>query len=161
MYSNAQVASLGARIRARRLQLGLSQSRLAAMTELSRASVNALESGSTDLGVAKVFRIAQVLGMHLQLDRKATEPGGWLQTAATAASVSCREPLPARAIAFAVKTGEVPPEYLPHFATLLEEASPALLVRALSEVFPDGIPKGAWKHLAKIGKETRIARAYL
>ena len=161
MYSNAQIAALGARIRARRQRLGLSQSRLAAMTELSRASVNALESGSTDLGVAKVFRIAQVLGMNLQLEPKATGPGGWLETAAAAASVSYRKPLPAPVLALAVKTGEVPPEYLPHVATLLEEASPTLLVRALSEVFPDGIPRGAWKHLARIGKETRIARAFL
>jgi transcriptional regulator with XRE-family HTH domain len=161
MYSNAQIAALGARIRARRQQLGLSQSLLAAMTKLSRASVNALESGTTDLGVAKVFRIAQVLDMDLQLQQKATGPGSWLDTAAAAASVSYNKPLPAPVLALALKTGEVPPEYRPHFATLLEEASPALLVRALSEVFPDGIPKGAWKHLARIGKETRIARDFL
>ena len=111
MYSNAQIAALGARIRARRQQLGLSQSRLAAMTELSRASVNALESGTTDLGVAKIFRIAQVLGMDLQLEQKATGPGGWLETAATAASVSYRKPLPAPVLSLAVKTGDVPPEY--------------------------------------------------
>ena len=161
MYPNAQIAALGARIRARRQRLGLSQSRLAAMTGLSRASVNALESGTTDLGVAKVLRIATVLDMSLQLEPKATGPGGWLETAAAAAGVSYRMSLPAPVLARAVATGDVPTEYLPHVATLLEEASPTLLVRALSEVFPDGIPRGAWKHLARIGKETRIARAFL
>ncbi len=161
MNSNAQIAALGARIRARRQRLGLSQSRLAAMTELSRASINAFESGTTDLGVAKVFRIAQVLGMNLQLEQKATGPGNWLNTAATVAGVSYRMPLPASVLALALKTGEVPPEYLPHVATLLEEASPTLLVHALSEVFADGIPKDAWKHLARIGKETRVTRRFL
>ena len=62
MYSNAQIAALGARIRARRQRLGLSQSRLAAMTGLSRASVNALESGTTDLGVATAVVREHLLG---------------------------------------------------------------------------------------------------
>jgi hypothetical protein len=88
-------------------------------------------------------------------------PGGWLEAAAAAASVGYHDPLPTPVLARAVTTGEVPVQHLPHVATLLEEASPTLMVHALSEVFPDGIPRGAWKHLAKISKETRIARAYL
>ena len=161
MPANAQIAALGTELRARRQRLGLSQSRLAAMTGLSRASVNAFESGTTDLGIAKVLRITQVLGTDLRLDPSAAKPGGWLRTAAAAASVSYREPLPAPVLSRAMKTGEVPAKYLPHLATLLEEASPALLMRALTEVFPEGIPRDAWKHLARISKEVQITRRFL
>ena len=60
MTINMRVAALGAQIRERRKELGLTQARLAAMTQLSRASINALESGTTDLGLAKVLKIAEV-----------------------------------------------------------------------------------------------------
>ena len=161
MEINAQIAALGARIRERRKELGLTQARLAAMTQLSRASINALESGTTDLGLAKVFRIADVLGLDLCLKKPAARTAGWLETAAASASVSYRKALPPAVIARAAKTGEVPAEYLPHIATLLEEASPTLLVRALNDVFPRGVPNEAWDNLARIGKATHSSRRFL
>jgi len=161
MRFNAGIAALGAKIRARRQELGLTQSRLAAMTDLSRASINALEAGTTDLGLAKVLRIADVLGMNLSLEKQIAAQGKWLKTAAASASVSYRTSLPAAVIAHAAKTGEVTPEYLPHVATLLEEASPTLLAKALNDVFPEGVPKSAWNNLARIGRATHSSRRYL
>jgi transcriptional regulator with XRE-family HTH domain len=161
MPFHAGVAALGAKIRSRRQELGLTQSRLAAMTEMSRATINALEAGTTDLGLAKVLRIAEVLGMNLNLEKQVAPASKSLETAAASASVSYRIPLPAAVIAHAAKTGEVAPEYLPHVATLLEEASPALLAKALNEVFPEGVPKSAWDKLARIGRETLLSRRYL
>jgi transcriptional regulator with XRE-family HTH domain len=161
MGINTQIAALGAQIRERRKELGLTQARLAAMTQLSRASINALESGTTDLGLAKVFRIADVLGMALCLRKPAARNLRWLETAAASASVSYRKALPSAVIARAAKTGEVSAEYLPHIATLLEEASPTLLVRALNDVFPHGVPKEAWDNLVKIGKATQSSRRFL
>jgi len=161
MPFNAGIAALGANIRARRQELGLTQSRLAAMTDLSRASINALEAGTTDLGLAKVLRIAHVLGMNLSLEKQIASRGKWLKTAAASASVSYRTPLPAAVIAHAAKTGEVAPEYLPHVATLLEEGSPTLLAKALNDVFPQGVPKSAWNNLARIGRATLSSRRYL
>lgn len=140
--------------------MGLTQSRLAAMTELSRASINAFEAGTTDLGVVKVLRIADVLGMDLHLEKQMAE-SNWLETAAASASVSYRSPLPPAVLAHAAKTGEIASEYLPHMATLLDEASPALLVKALADVFPEGVPKAAWNNLAKIGKATLSSSRFL
>jgi transcriptional regulator with XRE-family HTH domain len=161
MDINPRIAALGAEIRERRKELGLTQARLAAMTDLSRASINALEAGSTDLGLAKVLKVAEVLGVHLHFKKAAAGKLKWLETAAVSASVSYRKALPSAVIARAAKTGEVPAEYLAHMATLLDEASPALLVRALREVFPQGVPKEAWDNLARIGKATRSSRRFL
>jgi transcriptional regulator with XRE-family HTH domain len=161
MAINTKIAAMGAQIRERRKQLGLTQARLAAMTQLSRASINALESGMTDLGLAKVLKIAEVLGMDLGFRKPAAGKLRWLETAAASASVSYRKSLPTAVIARAAKTGEVPAEYLPHIATLLEEASPTLLVRALNDVFPHVIPKEAWDNLARIGKAIHSSRRFL
>ena len=161
MDSVPQIAVLGTRIRQRRKRLGLTQARLAAMTGLSRASINALEAGTTDLGLAKVLKIVEVLGLELRLGKPRTKPGRWLEAAARSASVSYREALPPTVFAQAAKNGEIPAEYLPHVATLLEEASPTLLVRALNEVFPSGIPKEAWGNLAKIGRAVQLSRPFL
>jgi hypothetical protein len=116
-----------------------------------------------DLGLAKVLRIAEVLGLELELGarKRSAASGRWLEAAATSASVSYRDRMPARVLAHAAKTGEVAREFLPHMATLLEEASPTLLMRALSEVFPCGIPTTAWDNLARLGRQTRAGRRYL
>lgn len=163
MKQNPQIAALGNQIRSRRQELGLTQSRLAALTDLSRASINALESGTTDLGVAKVLKIAQVLDMSLHMTRtkQVTPAKRWLKAAVASASVSYHKPLPESELVRAVKTGEVAPQFLPHVATLLEEASPTLLVRALNDVFPEGVPKAAWNNLAKLGTQTQVARRFL
>ena len=163
MKQHPQIAALGTQIRSRRQELGLTQSRLAALTDLSRASINAFEAGTTDLGVAKVLKIAQVLDMSLFMKKtkQVTPAKRWLKAAAASGSVSYRNPLPESELVRAVKTGEVAPEFLPHIATLLEEASPTLLVRALSDVFPQGVPRAAWNNLARLGKQTKAARRHL
>lgn len=163
MMQNPQIATIGEAIRARRRELGITQARLAALTGLSRASINALEAGATDLGVAKVLRIAQVLDMSLNMTktRQARPAKRWLKAAAASASVSYYRSMPQSELARAVKTGEVAPEFLPHIATLLEEASPTLLVRALNDVFPDGVPKAAWNNLDRLAMQAKVTRPHL
>jgi len=163
MKQHPQIAALGTQIRSRRQALGLTQSRLAALTDLSRASINAFEAGTTDLGVAKVLKIAHVLDMSLSMkETKHVAPARrWLKAAVASGSVSYRNPLPESELVRAMKTGEVAPEFLPHVATLLEEASPTLLVRALNDVFPKGVPKAAWNNLVKLGKQTKVTRRHL
>jgi transcriptional regulator with XRE-family HTH domain len=93
---NPQAAVLGTQIRSRRQELGLTQSRLAGMTDLSRADINALEAGASDLGVARVSKIAQVLDMSLHITRTkhVTPSKRWLKAAVVSGSISCRIPLP-------------------------------------------------------------------
>jgi hypothetical protein len=110
-----------------------------------------------------VLKIAQVLDMTLSMKKaKSVAPARrWLKAAAASGSVSYRYSLPESELVRAVKTGEVAPEFLPHVATLLEEASPTLLVRVLNDVFPQGVPRAAWNNLSKLGKQTKVARRHL
>lgn len=163
MKPNPRIAALGSGIRARRQQLGLTQSRLAAMTDLSRASINAFEAGTMDLGVAKVLKLAQVLDMSIRVEtaKRPARAKRWLKVAAASASVSYHKPIPERELARAIMTGEVAAEFMPHMATFLEEASPTLLVRTLNDVFPAAVPNAAWHNLARLGRQTKVARRHL
>ncbi len=157
MIKDSSQALLGAEFKARREALGLSQARLAALVGLSRATVNAFEAGATDLGVAKVFRIAQVLGLRFGV-LSADPAGGWLHTAAQSASVSYRTAMPASELAKSLRTGKIDSRYRSHIATLLDEASPATLVKAVREAFPGKVPKAAWRNVARMAKETLSTR---
>ena len=161
MIKLSESASLGAEIKARRNALGLSQARLAALVGLSRATVNAFEAGATDLGVAKVFRIAQVLGLRFGVLPAEPSSEGWLQTAAQSASVSYRTAMPASELAKSLRTGTIDSRYRSHIATLLDEASPETLVKAVREAFPGKVPKAAWRNVARMAKETLSTRPEL
>ena len=149
---------LGRAIRLRREALGLSQARLASLAHLSRATINGLESGSTDLGIAKVLTIARILDLSLGFIDESSRHGGWLETAAASASVSYRKPMPAAVLARAIRTGSVDEEYKAHMATFLDEASPAILVRAVAGAFPGSVPKSAWRNVVKLARATMSSR---
>lgn len=75
----------------------------------------------------------------------------WVKAAAASASVSYRTVLPESELVRAVKTGQVAPEFLAHVTTFLEEGSQTLLLRVLSEIYPEGTPEIAWKNLEGLG----------
>ncbi|MFY8192384.1 MAG: helix-turn-helix domain-containing protein, partial [Limnohabitans sp.] len=61
------IQQLGATVRERRIELGLNQTQIAAMSGLSRTTVNLLENGSiNDIGFAKIANLLSVLGIELQ-----------------------------------------------------------------------------------------------
>ena len=54
---------LGATVRERRIELGLNQSQIAAMSKLSRTTVNLLENGSiSDIGFVKIANLLSGFG---------------------------------------------------------------------------------------------------
>jgi transcriptional regulator with XRE-family HTH domain len=60
------LADIGQFVHARRTALGLSQAQLAAMSGLSRATVNQLEGGSlVELGAAKLIALLDLVGLRL------------------------------------------------------------------------------------------------
>lgn len=153
---------LAADMKARRMKLGLTQARLAALSGLSRATINGFESGTMDLGIAKVFRVAQILGLRIGVLETQSSRDGWLETAARSASVSYRTTLPAGVLAQSFRTGEIDPRYRSHIATFLDEASPATLVRTVAEAFPSGeVPKAAWRNVARMARATMSTRSEL
>lgn len=60
------LADIGRLVHARRTALGLSQARLAALSGLSRATINQLETGAlVDLGAAKLIALMDLVGINL------------------------------------------------------------------------------------------------
>ena len=152
----AQIGQLAELVRQRREHLGLTQAKLAALAGLSRSTINEIETGQIeDLGIAKVMRLLALLGLELGIGPTADDTGtkrrkaSALTIAARTASTSYRTALPPRTLARALRTGELPPEFRPHIATLLEEAPAPLIVRAVEESFEAEVPRSAWRHLSR------------
>jgi transcriptional regulator with XRE-family HTH domain len=147
------LTEIGLLVRQRRVELGLSQDRLAKLADLSRATINQLETGAlVDLGVAKLAALLNTLGLQLQaLGAAHVPPGHGLLMASRTASVSYKTPLQARQLAKAMASGHLPAAIAPHVATLLDEAPMPLIVRAVEEAAAGaGIaPKQVWQHVLR------------
>ncbi len=157
------LADLGAVIRSRRQSLGLTQERLAALADLSRATVNELESGVIgDLGIKRIMRVLEVIGGSITFSQNANITGkpvrNGLKIAAKTASVSYRSQLPPNALAAAVRSGKIPTKYRAHFATLLDEAPIPVVVRAVEESFVEGVPRNTWHNIASWANEFKSHR---
>ena len=130
------------------------------MAGLSRATINEFESGATDLGIAKVIAIVRILGSDLHV-LDGSFHRGWLETAARSASASYRVPMPPDVLARAIRTGSIDAQFKPHLATFLDEASPAVLVKAVAAAFPGTVPPSAWRNVAKLARATMSNRCEL
>lgn len=65
MNENSTLSNMGNRIKERRLALGMSQESLAfAVGYKSRASINKIELGKTDIGQSMISKIAEALGVE-------------------------------------------------------------------------------------------------
>ena len=58
-------AAIGKRVRALRLEKGISQEELAARAQLHRNYVGSVERGERDIGVVATSRVARALGLSL------------------------------------------------------------------------------------------------
>lgn len=157
------LSAIGVAVRKRRESLGLTQDRLATLADLSRVTVNELENGLLiDLGIGKVMRVLETLGLYLgiapkrDITEKPTRNG--LKIAARTASTSYRRDLPPAILAEAVRTGKIPPEFRAHFATLLDDAPIAVIVRAVEESFSTTVPKSTWRHIARWASDFKSPR---
>jgi transcriptional regulator with XRE-family HTH domain len=159
-------------IQARRRDLGLTQAALAQLSGLSRATVNALESGAIkDLSVGRLSRLLQLLGLRLGLESSQGALGSKadvdanarrsLQAAAQTASVSYARVMPVRLLQAALALGELPHEYRPHLATLLDEAPLPMVVAAVGAAAQlSGMPAAqVWKHVGAWARELQSLRS--
>lgn len=140
---------MGAKIREKRLEIGLGQEQLAKLAGLSRVTVNLLENGALDdLGYAKLMAILGILG----LDCKATQADGLknaLAIAARTASTSYKETLSPATLAQILRSGEVPEKYHAHLMVLLDETPLPIVIGAVREVSGKVPAKKIMRHLAK------------
>ena len=142
---------LGTAVRQRRQELGMSQQQLADLVELSRVTVNHLETGKLeDLGSNRVERIANELGFALGLVGTRRPKGkGALEAAARIASVPYKTQVPADVLLDSIRNGVVAPGYIPHLRTLLQEAPVAVLADIVDELLQvHNVPKpDTWKRI--------------
>ena len=68
-----EIARIGERFAARRVELRLTQQTLADLAGVSRSSVQALEYGTGSVKLASVVEIANVLGVRLELNTGSNE----------------------------------------------------------------------------------------
>jgi transcriptional regulator with XRE-family HTH domain len=142
---------LGTAVRQRRQDMGLSQQQLANLVELSRATVNDLENGKLkDLSANRIERLANELGFAVGLVGTRHPKGkSALEAAARTASVPYTTELPASVLYESIKDGSIPPGYIPHLRTLLQEAPVAILADVADELQKvHDIPKAdTWKRM--------------
>lgn len=142
---------IGQRIRQRRDELGLSQDRLAKLADLSRVTINQLETGAiADLGVAKLIALLNLLGMSLEVHAQTHQSHG-LRMASHTASVSYRRALTSGELSHALAHGVLSREITPHVATLLDEAPLPVIVSAVAQAakIEKVAPKQIWRNVIK------------
>jgi transcriptional regulator with XRE-family HTH domain len=145
------LTELATAVRQRRQEIGLSQQQLAELVELSRATVNELETGRLkDLSARRIERLANELGFAVGLvGARRPKDRNALEAAARIASVPYRTELPASALLDSLRDGVVPPGYIPHLRTLLQEAPVAILAELAEELQQvHQVPKqDTWKRM--------------
>jgi transcriptional regulator with XRE-family HTH domain len=131
---------LGSAVKARRTDMGLTQTALAKASGLSRATVNQVENNTLkDLSINRAGRLLGTLGLSLTAPtahaRQAMAPkSSALAIAARTASVSYRLALPPRTLRRCVEAAKLPAGFEPHLSALLEEAPVSLLARLVEEL---------------------------
>ena len=157
------LSELSAAIRARRSDMGLTQTALAKFSRLSRATINQVESGSIkDLSINRTTKLLEVLGLSLTISAarsRSREPKApktpALDIAARTASVSYRQMLTGEVLRSAVLTGNIPTGFQPHVNTLLEDASVSLLAAVVEQIhMSSGIERvHLWAQLRELARQ--------
>jgi len=147
------VSELGALLRKARSDTGLSQGDLARMTGLSRQTINYAEQGRVGLGADSLLDLMGLLGIRFEQN---ADDERALALLAKTASVSYRETLPAPTLLKVFRNGVLPDRWLPHIATLLDEAPGELLLRGVREVArSSGRPaQEIWRNAQELAKQT-------
>ena len=156
------LSNLGTIIRERREVLGLTQSRLAQLSGLSRQTLVGLEAGAlSDLGFNRVGQVLSVLGLSLDPPTRAARSrkrGLWM--AAKNASVSHAHEVSPDTLGHALVSGCVPKAYAAHLTHFLDEAPVPLVVMAVEEAAAiEGVePRVVWGGVASLAKTLAVHR---
>jgi transcriptional regulator with XRE-family HTH domain len=141
---------IGPSVLKRRQELGLTQTALARLAGLSRATVNGLERGSlANLSLGRLGRLLQVMGLRLQWEPQRAPSERALAVAAQMCSVSYTDVLPTSVLAAALASGEQPAAYGAHLITFVDEVPLQVVVGAVEAAAAQGgVPAAkVWKHI--------------
>ena len=155
-------------VKTRRSEIGLSQTALAKLAGLSRATVNQIENGSfKDLSLHRATRLLNTLGLSLTVSPAHPKRGGAgvrstssLDIAARSASVSYRRVMRGSQLKAILLTGEIPTRLEPQMNALLEEASVQMLASVVEQVhLEEGVPRtDLWACLRELAEQLGCVR---
>ena len=151
------IQTIGKEVRARREALGLTQTRLAKLADLSRQTVQRLEAGTIkDLGFQRLTRVLNVLGLSLDppsLGARQRKKGLWM--AAKTSSVSYRREMTDEELKQALTSGTAPSGLKANLMHFLDEAPLPIVVMAVEETAQqEGVnPANIWANVSKMGKQ--------
>jgi transcriptional regulator with XRE-family HTH domain len=139
-----------------RKESGLTQASLAKLAGLSRQTVSDFERGSIeDLGIAKVERLLNLVGLSLGAQPMPQKPKDWLGMAARSAGARYSNPPTKDQLGDMLAHGNAKLEWKTHVRQVLEEF-PAVafpgLARQIGSEFGIG-PRNAWRNLEKLAKD--------
>lgn len=145
--------------------MGLSQERLAELSGLSRATINALEGGRLDnLSLTRAERLANTLGLGLGVTGTRTKGAGdasALETASMSSSISYGEPIPPEVLRHSLLTGAIPPKHIAQLRALLDE-SPLTVLSAVAEQIEreDGVrSRSTWQRMRQLAVALACSRS--
>ena len=134
---------------------------MAKLAGLSRATVNQLESGTLqDLGVAKLEALLSLLGLRIEVNADSIRRRALLATSRTT-SVSYEHRMEPDRLARYLITGDLEADFIPHIATMLDDAPLALVVAAVAEAGRRShvTPKQIWRHVVGWARELKSPRS--
>jgi transcriptional regulator with XRE-family HTH domain len=159
------IHEIGKEIRTRREALGLSQTRLARLADLSRQTVQRLEAGTIkDLSFQRLTRLMSVIGLNLDtpsLAARQRKNGLWM--AAKTSSVSYRREMSSEELEHALFSGTVPTGLQSNLLHFLDEAPLPVVVMAVEETAQQEkvAPATIWTNVGKLGKQLGAIRREL
>ncbi|PKO62516.1 MAG: hypothetical protein CVU24_03745 [Betaproteobacteria bacterium HGW-Betaproteobacteria-18] len=165
--SNLQ--ELSQAVRLRRTDMGLTQTVLAKLSGLSRATVNQVEQGSIkDLSLTRASRLLGALGLGMAVEPPRTRKqaarapaASALSLAAQMANVSFRNGISAEQLQDVICHTSVPMHLMPQVYTFLEEAPVSLLARVVEELHSDcAIERWQiWQNMRDLARSLKSSRA--
>ena len=156
------IIEIGQKVAKRRVELGLSQERLAKLSELSRSTIHHLEHGSlNEIGAGKLFKLLELLNIKLTTNDQFIKQHA-VEMATQSVSVSYKRKISCEDLERSLITGEIHPDSLPHIATLVDELPLSLTVLLVKEIAESNKipPKKIWSHIygwANTFKSPRLA----
>ena len=162
------IQELGSTVRTRRSDMGLTQTKLAKLSGLSRATVNQVENGTiNDLSLTRASKLLGVLGLSMTVAtprpmrfKNKDSKSSALDLATRTAGVSYRVAMSADQLRDSLSSGAVPPEFMPHVHTLLEEAPVSLLAAVVEELHEElGVDRTqVWKKMRALANQFKSSR---
>jgi transcriptional regulator with XRE-family HTH domain len=162
---SSPIYELSAAVRTRRSDMGLTQMALAALSGLSRATVNQVEKGTIkDLSLTRATRLLEAIGLSMavatprprpQNRESAKQKSDALDIAARTASVSHKTPVSAHHLREVLSTGTPARAFLPHVYALLDEAPVSLLASVVEQLhLENGIERAQiWKRMRELAHQ--------